>query len=323
MILALGNSFSLESEAMQTVRDYVREAGEDIILFSQDKCLESDIIHYYYSNGLCQMNVRINTEWHDLSKFSKIWFLKPFISKELMGHPKIEYRHVISNQFRSLREAVKLFYPEKIRPNNPYHAWASTNKPYQLKVAQECGFDVPDTLITSEPDDLLDFYHKHKGNIIFKTVCDVHLIDKVFYTSKVTMDFLEKRDSLKSSPLIFQEEIKKEYELRITYINKELFVAKIDSQKDLQTQTDWRKRPTDDTELNISQCDIPKDIKGKVINFMSKMGLSFGGIDIIKTLDNKHVFLEVNENGQWYFFQRKTQMAIAKSLANLLISERL
>ena len=52
---------------------------------------------------------------------------------------------------------------------------------------------------------------------------------------------------------------------------------------------------------------------------MDKLDLVYGAIDMIKTPDGEHVFLEVNPGGEWGMLERDLSYPIAEALAEALL----
>ncbi|WP_345005774.1 hypothetical protein [Snuella lapsa] len=111
---------------------------------------------------------------------------------------------------------------------------------------------------------------------------------------------------------IFQNEISKEYELRVTVVNGKIFAAKIDSQSNDNTKLDWRKG-----RLKFSRYRLPQHIEEMCLRITSKLNLNFGAIDLIKTKNN-YVFLEINPNGQWVWIENDTGLNISDEIINFL-----
>jgi glutathione synthase/RimK-type ligase-like ATP-grasp enzyme len=53
---------------------------------------------------------------------------------------------------------------------------------------------------------------------------------------------------------------------------------------------------------------------------MDRLGLNYGGIDVIVTPDDDYVFLEVNPGGEFHWLDHTTGLPIAKALADVLLN---
>jgi len=318
MILAIGNSNLWELEAFDLVRQEMEKNGEKAVIFKQDKCLEGEYLNYIIKNGSSSYVMEIDGKEYNAEQFSTIWNLKPIMPEPIRRFEPVEYRHFITRQFYAMQEAIWTMFAHKRWIDNPWTVMKAEDKIYQLNTAIESGFNVPDTLISSNPKRVVDFHRQHNG-IIVKMLRASPMNDKVIYTNRVTEEYLKAIESVKLSPSIFQEVVEKKYELRITVVGDNIFPVKIDSQMDSITSLDWRKKPKlNDTEVELTPTELPSEICSKIKLFMKKMNLRFGCLDMAVTKEGKYIFFEINPNGQWYFVQLQTHIPIAKAIANLL-----
>ena len=52
--------------------------------------------------------------------------------------------------------------------NDPVRDAAAHHKPWQLAVAQNVGLTIPETLMTNDPEQAREFWHRHEGCVIFE-----------------------------------------------------------------------------------------------------------------------------------------------------------
>ena len=114
--------------------------------------------------------------------------------------------------------------------------------------------------------------------------------------------------------MIYQKLIEKEYELRIIYVDGECFCGKIPSLP--SHVVDWR---VPGLQFEWEKSEIPSDLKNRLKLLMDSLNLKFGAIDVIKSIDGKHYFLEVNPNGEWGMLQKDLDLPIAEHIAETLI----
>jgi len=320
LILALGNSSEHEGDSFRAVVNELHNLGEDAILFRQDKCLENDFLSFTVSKGTSLYEVVIEGKSYDVHKFSGVWSLKPRLPKELLTLEPVEHRYFVLKQFRYMRQALWALLRDKRWVDDPWASYIAEHKVYQLHNAVRAGLDVPDTLITSDPQAVEMFYHQHDCNMVVKMLAVSPMLNKVIYTNRVTDDHMAHIETVKSAPSVFQKHVIKKYELRITVVGDRIFAARIDSQGDVSTSTDWRRKPlADDYAVEIVPTSLPRNLEKCIHVFMGLMNLRFGCIDMVVTPDDRYLFLEINPNGQWYFVQLKTKMDIARAIANLLV----
>jgi len=319
MILAIGNSGEYTFGAFQLLQEAFTTRGHKMVLFKQDKCLDGEYLSFEASGGRIQYSVVINGESYDVNKFFAIYFMSPFLPRELITLDPPEYRQLVYRQFRALRAGLQFMFRKKRWVNDPVAVQIAENKPYQLSVASQF-FTIPETLVTSNPDSVRRFYEEHSRLIVTKLLSASPILNYVIYTNIVAEQHIQQIDSVKMSPAIFQSCVEKEFELRITVVGTRLFAAKLYSQEDSQTKVDWRRKPIgDDYVVRMEPFNLSPEIEKSIFLFMRELGLRYGCIDMAVTPRGEYVFFEVNPSGQWYFVQLRTGMPIAEAIADLLI----
>lgn len=233
-------------------------------------------------------------------------------------------RKFIDNECKAVTSGFYLNLSDALWVNDPQKNRIASNKLFQLKLAQELGFEIPDTLVTNNPGIAREFYYKHHGNIISKPLDQPYLEvdDQYFliYTNKIEEQDLEKFNLVSYSPTLFQVFIPKKIELRITVVGDKIFTASIDSQASSKTKIDWRHY--DFQNVLHSPFELPQEVKDLSFQLIKKLGLVFGAIDMILTPDGKYIFLEVNPNGQYLWIELLTGLPISQAIAHLLTSWR-
>lgn len=320
MILAVGNSSDREFKAYTLIQEAIHGRGEEVVLFCQDKCLEGDSVIFRSKDCVCEHVIKIDGVEYRLSDFDSVLYMHPQIHKSLLRYEPHSHANFIERQFREIRRSLWTLMSDKKWIDDPWKIQRAEGKIFQLASASSVGLYIPDTAVTSDPEEVRRFYAEHHGKIVSKIVIPAPILDHVIYTNPVTEEQMKGIDSVRMCPSIFQEEILKAYELRITVVGDKMFAAKVDSQGDEATKGDWRKKPVlNDHAVTFSPYELPDDIAQKISQFMGKMELRFGCIDMIVTPIGEYVFLEINPNGQWYFVQLKTKMDIASAIVGLII----
>lgn len=122
------------------------------------------------------------------------------------------------------------------------------NKLYQLRLAAESGLQVPQTLITNRPDELLRFCGENEGVLALKAISGQIFLDHTeeeilaLYTQRVTGEQIREHISgVELAPILAQEYVPKSVELRVTVVHKEIFACAIYSQESEKTKHDWRR----------------------------------------------------------------------------------
>lgn len=198
------------------------------------------------------------------------------------------------------------------------------NKFFQLKTAGAVGMRTPGTIITNDPKQVLDFYHRLNGHVVTKMLTPLTMSmsgnTPFVYTSRVKPEDLEALESLKYCPMVFQEYIEKSHELRIAYVDGQLFTGSIrlTGSNNLKINvTDWRDPKGGKGRWEHYQ--VHDDFANKTRDFMKAIGLYFGAIDVIVQPDGEYVFLEVNPSGEWGMLERDLGLPIANAIAEALV----
>jgi glutathione synthase/RimK-type ligase-like ATP-grasp enzyme len=207
--------------------------------------------------------------------------------------------------------------------SHPAAIWCAEHKAYQLQIARECGFLIPETVITNDPDVIRKAFAAFGKMMIVKPThggyVDYGHEQRAVYTSQVLEEHMSEAASASLSPAIYQRLIPKKSDLRVTVVGNEAFTAEIHSQRDPAASVDWRR--TSDPNLPHSRFSLPEAIQSSVHALMAKLNLQFGAIDLIRTEDEKCVFLEVNPNGQWLWLDDMLDFDISSSIARWLAGE--
>jgi glutathione synthase/RimK-type ligase-like ATP-grasp enzyme len=202
--------------------------------------------------------------------------------------------------------------------NHPVNDETASRKAYQLKVAAMCGLTIPETLITNNPQKAVEFINAHgEGNVIYKSFSATEQSWRE--TRLVKAGELEKIESVKYAPVIFQECIHADIDLRVTVIGSTIFPAAIHS-KDTSYKYDFRMNYH---ECKIEKYPLPDELNKQLLRFMKEMGIVYGAIDLRLKPGGEFVFLEVNTAGQWLFMEQPTGMPITQNLTRVLIESDL
>ena len=197
--------------------------------------------------------------------------------------------------------------------NEPKLDDAAAKKSFQLKVAVELGIPIPRTLITNDPGEALAFASAvGVDSTVYKafSATEEHWRE----TRILRVEELALLDHVRVAPVIFQEYVPASLDLRITVMGDDVFPAAVHSQATDYT-TDYRIR-MDDTP--IEPYDLPDDVEASLHRLMKRLGLVYGAIDMRRTPDGDHVFLEVNPAGQWRFIEERTGQPMTDAFAGLL-----
>lgn len=203
--------------------------------------------------------------------------------------------------------------------SSPSSVYTAENKLLQLRIAKKIGLNIPPTLITNSKKELRDFFINNNRDIILKPFSQTRIQNQdntaFIFTSPISSEIIEKLDDFDLTPCIYQKNILKDYEIRVTVIGNSVFSAAVYSQEEPDTVYDWRKK-----KLKFHSIELPNSIKEKCLLLVKSLNLEFGAIDLIKTPEGEYFFLEINPNGQWAWIEIETGLEISSSIIEFLTS---
>jgi hypothetical protein len=228
------------------------------------------------------------------------------------------------NEWKVVLDTIYEVVPARWFPARPYDMWRADMKLTQLRLAREMGFRIPDTLLTSNADDVFAFYEKHGGRIISKlpsaTLLEQRDQPLVRFTHRVLRsDLGYLASSLHHAPCLFQEQIPKRTELRITVVGDRVFSAAIETTRNRQCLVDARRLDIEHTPHEVHPLD--PDVQQRLVAIVRRANLHYATIDVIVTPEGELVFLELNPGGQYLWIERLTGLPISESISDWLTGD--
>ncbi|HEY0734383.1 MAG TPA: hypothetical protein VGD69_05715 [Herpetosiphonaceae bacterium] len=296
-----------------TVLSYLARLGADTLLFDTARFpqeIRLDITHA--SGSPSSISAAVDGSRYDLSTTRVVWWRRPqpfdiaadLVSGEDRSFAYSECHAAIMGLWACL-DAYWI--------NNPERDEVAARKAYQLKIASGLGLRVPRTLISNDPERVAAFIEAEgSAGTIYKAFSAT---ERAWRETRLLRP--EERghlDAVRFAPVIFQEHIRADIDLRITVIGDAIFAAEIHS-----GETDYRV----DFRMTMHQATIrthtlPDAVVAQLRALMAALGIVYGAIDMRLTPDGEYVFLEVNPAGQWLFIEERTQQPITAALAEHL-----
>lgn len=184
--------------------------------------------------------------------------------------------------------------------NHPGNQADSAYKPLQLAAAAQCGLQVPDTLVTNDPEAVHHFVGScGQDGAVTKMLGAAAIMEpggrRVAYTDRVHADHLGELPGIELTAHQFQRWVgPKRYEARMIVIGEQRFTIGIHAQT-AATRLDWRR---DYTALRYEVVEPPPQIAIGVSALMRRFGLVYGALDFVVTAQG-WTLLEVNGGGQY------------------------
>lgn len=215
-----------------------------------------------------------------------------------------EARHGLGGVLNDLHLATYVNHPAAIA--------SADFKPAQLQAAVQLGLSVPPTLVTNDVAQAREFIAEH-GRVIYKSFRGVPPTADGFvagiWTQRVHEHELD--DSLSVTAHLFQREVDKHADARVTVVGRAVFASRITTP---DRAVDWRRGDWNDHVYE--PLDVPAPIKSALHSYLDCFGLISGCFDFaLEAFDRGGTtvegwtFIECNPNGQWGWLPDSQSMA--------------
>ncbi len=323
---ALIITFSQDNESIPLVIKEIEARGEKAFRFDTDR-YPTEVKLDIYQGDSERVIITDGEQKLDLSEVSSVWYRRMRYGAKIPDTMDKQFRDAsIEETRRTVRgmiASLKAFHFDKMS-----NVDVTNNKQLQLQVARQVGLVTPRTLTSNNPEAVKQFAQEcQEQGIITKMLSSFAIYDdqgreNVVFTNPITDDDLENLEGLRFCPMTFQENVPKALELRTTIVGHRIFTAAVDSQSLDGSTYDWRKEGKALVK-NWKPYDLPEDVEKKLLQLMAYFGLNYGAIDIIVTPDGRHVFLEVNPVGEFFWMEVfSPHYPISGAIAEILLTNK-
>lgn len=315
---------SADNISVDTVSRFVTEAGGEVIRFNVDQYPLHNRLSSVYRQARQEVILENESGVHTLHDAAGIWYrrsynigkgLEQLIDKEYLPATLLESKRTLFGMI----EGLDIFQLEKY---SVYRRLDS--KEEQLRIAAACGLNIPATCISNDAAVIRRFIQSVDAPVITKMQSAFAIYregeEHVVFTNAVDESHLDELENVQYCPMVFQERIEKQLELRINIVGHAIFAFSVNSAVSDRSATDWRK---DGAALVNSwePYELPQDIQQKLLAFMDAYGLNYGAIDLILSPDNQYYFLEVNAAGEYFWLDKICDNAISRQIAHVLLGK--
>lgn len=319
-----------KDKSISALQKEISDRGQNSFRFDIDAFPTEVGLEIQYSLGHEQIILFANEEKLILDEVSTVW--NRFLRNAAKNETGALIPPTIESQFRnpSIQESCTMLEGmlaslNTVQVDPLSNQIRANNKQLQLQTAQNLSIDIPRTLITNNPEAVRNFSQECQHGLITKMlsrpIIDDHGQEKIFYTNPVSPEILNNLDRLRFCPMVFQEQIPKALELRITIVGKQVFTAAVDSQRYQTARYDWRRGQMD-LRQDWRLYHLPQGVEAKLLQLMDYFELQYGAMDIILTPDDRYIFLEVNPVGEFYWLEQVLNLPITKAVSDLLIQTK-
>ncbi len=219
-----------------------------------------------------------------------------------------ERKHFLEGVFLSLSQAKWI--------NPMFATQIAERKILQLRLAKQFGLIIPKTIVTNNSIKADEFLKSNESSIIKPVSNGLQVLtDKTYsiYTSEIESTFFEnyEKEITFETPVLLQEKLQNKFDIRVIIIGETIFSVAINKLD--KNEVDWRK-PEIEKEYSLIQ--LPKSLEQNLILYHKHLNLVYSAIDLIQTVDNQFVFLEINPVGEWVWLENELGLSISNSLIN-------
>lgn len=191
--------------------------------------------------------------------------------------------------------------------NPPDAMAANSSKPYQLRLIHALGFEVPETLVTTDADVVRAFAVRH-GKLIYKSVSGVRSI-----VHPLDDEAMERLDDVANVPTQFQQYVPG-VDVRVHVVGEAVFATEVRS-----TASDYRYASLTGDDVTMAAIDIPDALAERCCRMAAAMRLTVAGIDLRRTPEGRWVCFEVNPSPAFVYYEEATGQPIGDAIARWLM----
>ena len=293
--------------SLQAVYQSLQKLGTRIAFYDQRRVLDTEV-ELIVGNDVSGI-LRVEDEEINLERVSAA-YIRPFDSRWLpqikrAGPDTAEWAHAvkIEDALISWAEIAPAFIV-----NRPQAIATNSSKPHQAARIHALGFDVPDTLVTTDPEAAKAFWKKH-GAIIYKSVSAARSV-----VSRLTVGQLDYLQDISWCPTQFQQHIPGN-DYRVHVVGDEVFACEITSEAD-----DYRFAFASQDHVELRAFDLPDEIAESCRNLAASLELPVAGIDLRCTPDGRWFCFEANPVAGFAYYQGPCNHRIDDAIARLLVA---
>lgn len=191
--------------------------------------------------------------------------------------------------------------------NRPAASLPNNSKPLQAQWITRLGFQVPETLITTDPQAASDFALLHK-EVVYKSTSGVRSIVR-----RLSSDRFAELQNVRHCPTQFQRYIPGN-DLRVHVIGETISALRIVSDRD-----DYRYATRDGGAIEVSQVELDPTVADSLRAVVKQMSLLVAGIDLRRMPTGELYCLEINPSPAFTYYEQLAGVALARAIAELLV----
>ncbi len=238
-------------------------------------------------------------------------YLRPHDSRHL---PEVELAGLYSPAWNHVSQVEDILLSwSELTPalviNRPSAMATNGSKPYQAAIIRAHGFNIPNTLITTDPRAAAEFWEA-QGSVVYKSISGVRSI-----VSRVTLEHRERLPFVSWCPTQFQKYIPGT-DYRVHIVGTRVFACEVICEAD-----DYRYAARQGSSVDIRACEIPEKIVTQCKLLAADLQLTVAGVDLRQTPNGDWYCFEVNPSPGFSYYAEICKQPIAEAIAQLLASQ--
>ena len=310
-----------DNDSVARVAETIARKGGQTIRFDTDRYPTGVRLTAYYGTSDERLTLTNEEGEFDLREVTAVWHRRLSFGAHLPAGLDKQLRHASLGEASAAAHGM-LASLKAFRMDHLHHIRHAENKQLQLQVARELGLDIPRTLTSNDPTAARAFAKSCEDGMVTKMLSSFAIYEEgkelVVFTNPVKSEDLADLSGLSLCPATFQEMLPKSLEIRATVVGQRVMSAAVDSQVSERAVHDWRR---DGVRMiqDWRPYQLPLDVEEKILRLMDHFALNYGAIDIILTPEGKHVFLELNPCGEFFWLERSPGLPISDAIADVLL----
>jgi glutathione synthase/RimK-type ligase-like ATP-grasp enzyme len=184
---------------------------------------------------------------------------------------------------------------------------SNNSKPYQALQIRRCGFRIPPTLVTNDPEAARRFYEEYSGKVIYKSISGVRSIVR-----RMNAEHLVRLPLLQHAPAQLQAYIPGD-NIRVHTVGHLCFGTRIKS-----AAIDYRYAREEGLAAEMEPSALPDEVAAACLRVARQFQLLFAGIDLKETPEGDYYCFEVNPSPGFFVYEQQSGQCISRALAQLL-----
>jgi len=189
---------------------------------------------------------------------------------------------------------------------------SNDSKIYQAFLAEAVGLRTPRTLVTTDPEEVREFYDTCHQRVIYKSLSSIRSI-----VNRLTANELGDRVArVRNCPTQFQEWVEG-VDIRVHTVQDQVFATEV-----VSDVSDYRYAGRQGAALSMRAITLPLDVAEACTGMARTLGLALSGVDLRRTPDGAYYCFEINPSPGFVFYERATGQPISEAVAHLLRGEQ-